>query len=834
MSGSRRDEINRSYGRSQIPLRRESTPGTGSTGESLSDYHSIASERPLHPSARLQDDVPHSRQPSSSNDTVLGAYRRPSTSMGRHTNDSTPGILPRSASRMTTAGSQRGRYVSDAQASYVTAAEDILPRDRLSRDAFTATPRRSQVPSARPSSRQADWDTSRSSIGSPMHPRNGSDSLVPRSSSRMSMAGIRVGIDGLPSLSGHPRGLSSDLTPNTLNRIRSLRQRGDDLTSRSRGTAGSSAVDELRSRFEGMGTITPSMTPARSASVIEPATSARQTRARTSMATAANDHRKILAPLTEPRRSTIYQSDKMSRSSSSTTADTRPMTLPDRDAVPRRVAASATPDVLASRSIRANTHTPSVSTSSAADMTPHQRNLQVAFDIFERHFAPAGKSNGAFASPLSNGDTATTASSLVERAHQFVSTVSALNTGLREVAQYIIQQEIQAEVDRSGSSETTVMLKQLDAGLAHLLKHSDNQVRNLGDLFTAFTRMDKESKRDASPHDFAPADSQRSISRAMYRGGDNGTVQGSPRRSPLVASSSPRRTLTDLQAESEPRRRTTLGHPSLRSWQREQATPPTPTSLRRENRDISSVKSSLTSSSGSRLGSARSSVHLRDTAERPDARSYTFDDDPARRSPTLSTQRHRYRDGSRVEDTDLQPGPATSDSQSSRLAHKTSNVTMRPSATTVRLSPRQAKISDPSVDTAIAVAIGRAATSEVDGYSVRDEYESDSPLGDPEYVVQHSPVFAPPEAETSPAPPPRPPRAEKRNSMAYPSPGQTLLYQAVSQPTANFDSRSQDAALSKAGSSVGTDAASALRASLSLGRASARGATNMGGDDSDE
>lgn len=348
-------------------------------------------------------------------------------------------------------------------------------------------------------------------------------------------------------------------------------------------------------------------------------------------------------------------------------------------------------------------------TSSAAvrnATTPRERNLLVSYDIFERHFAGSGNTS----TPVSpSRRTGSESVELVEKARTFVDTVTTLNAGLRDIAQFVIQCEIDSEVGGSAPSSAAV-LKNLDQALGSLLKFSDNQVRNLGEFLSNFTRADKERNRIGIGANAPHGDQSLFAPRTESRLSSTQNSQWSPsRRSDLqrgaTISAHPRHEQNSIDLALKTRR-------------------DAPASLRRETRDVREAGTTVDSTND--VGNLRRGIRADAATWEPQDR-----DDPAV-SPTMSVGTlGRLRNsvhGRSV--SELSPGPRSPTEGrrgSIQLANGISGTArqqtlrsraslVQPNSSTHRapapLSPRRPKLSDPSVATAIAVSSNAHAVSD--------------------------------------------------------------------------------------------------------------------------
>lgn len=399
-------------------------------------------------------------------------------------------------------------------------------------------------------------------------------------------------------------------------------------------------------------------------------------------------------------------------------------------------------------------------------MTQHERNTRVAFEIFERHFAGSNaRDSSPTAGRLAAGPEAT---DLVDKTHRFLETVSSLSAGLREATQYVIQREIEVEVSGSGSTSELPVLKELDGMLATLMKQSDSQVRNLSDLLVAFTRADKERSRmglsapvtvaGGSDRDSSAAPSMQSGYTPSHRPDSRFSASGSRRQQPQQPQQySPSRRSAGSNGngavQSDFRRSATLGHNarhSLERWQQQQddlvsggasfdayrngrpqldrersITNSSGGTLRREVRDIRGATMTSSSSRTSVTGAAPSSPG--DLSYSPEnsyqshhGRSQSELSSPVRGSGTasatspsaLAAERRQSRRLTRgVVNGSMDGRGSTSDAVPlrARPSEPSSSNTIRARSSIMSVSsfapsPRRPKMSDPSVDTAIAIA----------------------------------------------------------------------------------------------------------------------------------
>ncbi|SPO35601.1 uncharacterized protein PSFLO_01072 [Pseudozyma flocculosa] len=124
----------------------------------------------------------------------------------------------------------------------------------------------------------------------------------------------------------------------------------------------------------------------------------------------------------------------------------------------------------------------------------HDRNMRNAFDMFERYFCAAPST----ATP-SVGGAGPDSLEMVASFSEVVATASELNAGLRILIQVALEAQVDAEIsERNGhpaSEQTLECFARLDRDLTSLLKHSDEQVRNLTDGLMAVTRAERERDR---------------------------------------------------------------------------------------------------------------------------------------------------------------------------------------------------------------------------------------------------------------------------------------------------------------------------------------------------
>lgn len=351
---------------------------------------------------------------------------------------------------------------------------------------------------------------------------------------------------GVPPPSTHSRGggagglASDELTPEAIERVRALRMRRETLQAAAAAAAATggketfgSAVDDLRARIEDVdirGGSTAGASSSRSSSALSSITRLRS-------GAQPHGHSLSTGPASEPRRGIIHHREfeggastrghhrDFEEGASRTTASSRLSSLNDPI---RRYTLETGRSSRESRDIHHNPHTPdtsfsgrpgsrfattsrlgmvtpaplpSLSSTANRPIPPHERNMQVSFDIFERYFSSSGGTAFNPQATLSPSSSARysgpESDDLVDKTRRFLDTVATLNAGLRDLVQFVIQREIEAELQPGSAAAALDLatLKDLDAALGQLLKYSDNQVRNLGDVLVAFTKADRERSR---------------------------------------------------------------------------------------------------------------------------------------------------------------------------------------------------------------------------------------------------------------------------------------------------------------------------------------------------
>lgn len=630
---------------------------------------------------------------------------------------------------------------------------------------------------------------------------------------------------------------NSALSPSTSERLKLLQGRKEALQRLSKESAGTNGSPASLSSVSvrdagGIAAQADRRPPSRSASVAGASSLYRSPRERAGSMIAS-------AQLSEPRRrSTVYSASEVGgdrqRSANHTGDHSRHNRIPATPTA--RAAMSGTASVMSGpRShsrIAASTRHPLPSSASAPVLAQQdldrvsapERNMLVSFDLFERHFA---KTRALPSSPSATQAQQLPASSsldLVEKSRQFVETVSTLNGGIREMARHAIQREIEAEM--RGAAEGVAMLRQMDGMLAQLLKHSDKQMRGMGDLLSAMIRVDKDTvKGGTESFDTVSsrADSRLGTNSSASAREEVGRIHGTP--------------ISSGTHGDQMRKSATMGHSSgsrADRWQGHSV----PAKLRREQRDIRLMADSLRGTPGRPYSQNRRNGDSASPALLADQSTSFEGDDSIDRSPSLSYTQRRRQSGSQYRDINQSrsqtalaryfPGEPIS-STSPTLQRRELPMIRRDSVSTLGkpngitgLSPRLPRLSHPSVDTATAVARLDAAHSEKPGHNRRSTVDM---VGN-DQVRNSSPTSFSSEAETlrhrmksggtdsegnttsrsayeadysstnmspskSAAPPPRPPKASRRSQSDLRSP-----------------SRASHAAKSTGGADASGDAAS--------------------------
>ncbi|PWN18020.1 hypothetical protein BCV69DRAFT_301759 [Microstroma glucosiphilum] len=524
---------------------------------------------------------------------------------------------------------------------------------------------------------------------------------------------------------------NSALSPSTSERLKLLQGRREALqrlSKESAGTNGSPASGTSVKDAGGIAAQADRRPPSRSASVAGASSLYRSPRERAGSMTNS-------AQFSEPRRrSTHYAASEVggdrSRSIINTSDSTRQNRIPATPTA--RAAMSGTASAMSgSRShsrFAASARHPLPSSSSAPVLAQQdldkvsapERNMLVSFDLFERHFA---KTRVLPTSPSTAQAQQPPASSLdlVEKSRQFVETVSTLNGGIRELAQQAIQREIEAEM--RGDSEGVAMLREMDSMLAQLLKHSDKQMRGMGDLLSAMIRVDKDAVKggiESFDAVSSRADSRLGTASSVSAREEVGRNQATP--------------VSSGTHGEQMRKSATLGHSSgsrADRWHGHSV----PAKLRREQRDIRLIADSLRGTPGRPYSQNRRNGDSASPALLADQSTSFEGDDSIDRSPSLSYTQRRRQSGSHYRDINQSrsqtalaryfPGEATS-SSSPTLQRKELPMMRRDSVSTLGrpngitgLSPRLPRLSHPSVDTATAVARLDAAQLDKSGHNRR-------------------------------------------------------------------------------------------------------------------
>ncbi|CAO1619787.1 unnamed protein product [Jaminaea pallidilutea] len=663
-------------------------------------------------------------------------------------------------------GTLRRRYASDAQADEIGNVE--LPQRKLvgglrtSVDASAAIKQLAGAAVSRPrtissgqvgipaslsglSQHRQDVDTEDSLSISGSHSRPETHAGISsrlRASSRLSIhsrsrKGLNDGEDLFDASKSQPMpwttaitsSIRPDLPSEAQERIRSLQARRQDLQrSVHKGALDADGVGALRSRvedieLEGSGIASSSQ----SSSAISSAPQRR------THAASVSGHYLPSAPSSEPRKAGGLHKDPSDEHYSSMRLSQLPQSQSASSALRRYASQAAfntdrgappTPDTSSrpsSRFTRGATPGPVLTSATPAlsrTAAPHERNLLTSLEIFQRHFAHSG---GAISSPnASVGSNARgDADEIVRRARTFVDTVTTLNAGLRDMARYVVQRQIEVDMGGAGTSSSprsfAATLHELDGALASMMRFSDKEIRDLGDLLSALVRVDKERSRGVpEPGLRSPTLSARTDSRLSQTPGQ---VPWSPSR------------------HSELRRSSTLSTGPLSSVGSHQYAPNSggrsSASLRRDTRITpSSGNGSLLLNRGARQSTPRSG---RERQSESRLSTTTGMDHPSQ-SPSMSVNavnKGRYSSQAHGRSySELAAGPvASSPSEerfTSRYGQSRPAITQREvSAATIRpsmnsgasdagstFSPRRPKLSDPSVGPAIAAASHAYAMSE--------------------------------------------------------------------------------------------------------------------------